>query len=495
MLGAEVRVHLCRRPTVRGLPDEVRRPQDERDRHAAPQPRTAEDPGPSVDHEPHGKPGEQEQDRVLGFQPDADDRPDQQPEPLVAGAQDAKHQPGRQRPHEHVVHRRTLEVTHDQQSARGDAQRGERLREARSSELPRHRARHCDDPTTEQRGDGAQAEQRVPQPGAGKPRHQHRDRWLVDVAEVEVTGQRSRSRARRGDTRSGMRTPAAARSIRPRRPRPAPRRTLGRAVGSDVATGTPAVGPALTLASIHHGRGGEGRDHPSRVAANSRSNCPRVYSASALSTSARGTGLAHEHLELADELLVTAQRQPRLDSIFGGRPPQLVETGRLDARELSRTRTPRTLDPPQPQCAVQQPQPRRPGASSCACRPADSRSVRHQGTRHPRAARIPGRGSRRSRRNPNRAGSATGTRASAPARRAGRRLVSPQHFDQSISRHDHVRVDQQRGQHQTDLRAPEFELAALPGDLQWAQDPERDPSASRLAITGLSHLRPTRTPR
>ena len=188
MLGAEVRVHLRRRPTVRGLPDEVRRPQDERNRHAAPQPRTPEDPGPSVDHEPHGKPGEQEQDRVLRFQPDADDRPDQQPEPLVAGAQDAKHQPGRQRPHEHVVHRRTLEVTHDQQSARGDAQRGERLREARSPELPRHRARHCDDPTTEQRGDRAQAEQRVPEPGAGKPRHQHRDRWLVDVPEVEVTG-------------------------------------------------------------------------------------------------------------------------------------------------------------------------------------------------------------------------------------------------------------------------------------------------------------------
>ena len=219
--------------------------------------------------------------------------------------------------------------------------------------------------------------------------------------------------------------------------------------------------------------------------------------ASALPTSARGTGTRARAPR-------ARRRAPRDRPTPAAPRPDLRRPSTATRRDepprrarTRRTRTPRTwnLATTAMRRPTIEPSPRRrPGVSPPARRPPTPRSARHRDTRDPRAARIPGHGSRRSRRSPNRAGSATGTRASAPSSPLSAAARLPQHFDQSIGRHHDVRVHQQRGQDQTDLRAPEFELAAAPRNLQWAQDPERDIRA-RLAIMRSSHVRPAARPR
>ena len=75
--------------------------------------------------------GEKQRDGLLRFHPEPDGHPDREPEPLVAGAQDAKHEPRHERPHHGVVDRRPFEVADSQEATTRDAQRSERLCEAR----------------------------------------------------------------------------------------------------------------------------------------------------------------------------------------------------------------------------------------------------------------------------------------------------------------------------------------------------------------------------
>ena len=187
MFGVQVGVHRDRRPRTRHLPDQVRSHARQRECDTRPQPAAREHRALAVDKEAHGESEEQERNRLLGLHPEPDGHPDRHPEAAIAGAEDAQHQPGGQRPHQHVVHGRAFEVAHDEQSAGRDARGREPLREPRAAELARHQAGEDHDRADDERGKQAEPEQGVIECDPIEPGDQHRYRRLIHVAEREAT--------------------------------------------------------------------------------------------------------------------------------------------------------------------------------------------------------------------------------------------------------------------------------------------------------------------
>ena len=112
--------------------------------------------------------------------------PDEQPQPLVAGAQQANDQKRNERPQGDVVDGRSFESADRAATAGCDAERGERLGEPAPAELPRHPGGEHDADADQERGNQAQAEERVAEGNPVECGDEHRDRRLVDVAEGEV---------------------------------------------------------------------------------------------------------------------------------------------------------------------------------------------------------------------------------------------------------------------------------------------------------------------
>ena len=188
VLLAQRPAHRQRRPAVVRLPEQVGHPQQDGDagasqRYGLPstlQRRSTTKPGEQRDDE--------EQDRVLGVERDADDEADEEPQALVAGAQDAQHEQHDQRPAEQVVDRRTGEVRDDQERRDGEEERRERLGEAAAAQLAGRQAGEHHGRRESQRREQAEAEERVTEQASREPHERDAQRRLVHVAPRQVLG-------------------------------------------------------------------------------------------------------------------------------------------------------------------------------------------------------------------------------------------------------------------------------------------------------------------
>ena len=178
---------IAKSATVARLPDDHRRPDGQRDQRRQPEPGAAKDARPAGHQQAHGEADQQEEDRLFVEEADAHDESEDRPQPLTPRAQDADDEQRGDRPGQQVVDRGAGEAAGGEERAQGDEERGEALGEAVSAELAgdesgdEHRDCHG------QRGEEAQADQRVAEQD---PRERHEgdgtDR-LVDVAPGHVS--------------------------------------------------------------------------------------------------------------------------------------------------------------------------------------------------------------------------------------------------------------------------------------------------------------------
>ena len=118
------------------LPEEVRHPEENRERGACPQPTAARQAEAAVEEAAAGKGAEQEQHEILVLEPEAGDEADEQPLPLVAAAEDAGHEQHHRDPDENVERRRREQMADCHRRARGSSrERGDRLAGATRTEL------------------------------------------------------------------------------------------------------------------------------------------------------------------------------------------------------------------------------------------------------------------------------------------------------------------------------------------------------------------------
>ena len=113
-------------------------------------------------------------------------QPDEQPEALVAGAQDAQHDQHDEGPAEQVVDRRPGQVRQDQERRDGEEERRERLGEAAAAQLAGREAREDHGRRERQRGEEPETVERVAEEASREPDERDAQRRLVDVPPGQV---------------------------------------------------------------------------------------------------------------------------------------------------------------------------------------------------------------------------------------------------------------------------------------------------------------------
>src|SRR5205823_14652243 len=102
------------------LPEEDRAPDRERDQAAETEPRRPQDVPSPPEREAEDQPSDEQQDRLLVEERDADGDADREPEAPAASGEGAKDEERDHRPPEEVVDRRAGEVPRDQEGRDGD---------------------------------------------------------------------------------------------------------------------------------------------------------------------------------------------------------------------------------------------------------------------------------------------------------------------------------------------------------------------------------------
>ncbi len=179
--------HVDLRPSVGRLPDEVRAPDEHRERGADEEPLRAEDVGSAADHDPDPERRHQEQDEVLVEEPDADDEPDDDPEARIGSLKEARHQPQHEHPRQDVEGGGAQDVSHREEDGSDcAAHRGEDARPRRAPEVPAERRREHDERHADEHRRHAQGARRRAEHSLRDVPEQRGEGWLVDVAPCEV---------------------------------------------------------------------------------------------------------------------------------------------------------------------------------------------------------------------------------------------------------------------------------------------------------------------
>ena len=182
VLVADLVGELELRPAVVRLPEEVRHPEEERERGACPQPRLRARPKRRSRRQPQARAPSEDQHEILVLEPEADDEADEQPLPLVAAAEDAGHEQHHRHPDENVERRRREQMADRHRRARGGSrERGDCLARATRTELAGDERDEDDHDRDRDCRDDAQSARVVTERRFRQPAEQRRQRRLIVV--------------------------------------------------------------------------------------------------------------------------------------------------------------------------------------------------------------------------------------------------------------------------------------------------------------------------
>jgi hypothetical protein len=168
------------------LPDQVRKPDQDREPKSRPEPARPQDFPPSLDQDPGGQAGAQQDDQVLVLQCDPGRESGQEPAALVTTAKSPNDEEEADRPAENVVGGRSVQMSGVEEAGDCDRQGGDGLGAPPAAELARDPGRQQHDRPECKGGQNADPRRRHAEDGGRDGVQQGSQGRLVHVSEIRV---------------------------------------------------------------------------------------------------------------------------------------------------------------------------------------------------------------------------------------------------------------------------------------------------------------------